>query len=308
VPAETPRIVELRRRVQSDPSSIAFAQLAEEYRRAGNYEEAIDCCRTGLSRHPGYLSARVTLGRALMETGGLEEAAREFELVLRSAPDNLAAIRGMAEIHQRDRALEPALDYYKRALSLAQHDPELAETVGQIARELDATKRAGGGAVAADAHSEPVPAAARTSGSPADTSGLAREGSPATSTPPLVDFDALLQSLGAPDATPPPLMASLLNDEVIPAAPSQSVPEHSSDPESDFDNPFAALERALRAFDDTRSSAPAPPPSPTIAAPSAPGVLEELEAWLDAIVANRAGRSQSGSPWQIDAGPGGDRR
>ena len=29
------RLEDLRRRVQQDPSSIAFAQLAEEYRRAG---------------------------------------------------------------------------------------------------------------------------------------------------------------------------------------------------------------------------------------------------------------------------------
>ena len=39
--AENPRIEELRRRVQKDPASIAFAQLAEEFRRAGRFEEAI---------------------------------------------------------------------------------------------------------------------------------------------------------------------------------------------------------------------------------------------------------------------------
>ena len=65
--ADNPRIEELRRRVQKDPASIAFAQLAEEYRRAGNYEDAIATCRAGLAVHPGYLSARVTLGRALLE-------------------------------------------------------------------------------------------------------------------------------------------------------------------------------------------------------------------------------------------------
>ena len=70
-----PRIDELRRRVQSDPASIAFAQLAEEYRRAGQFDEAVAVCRTGLARHPGYLSARVTLGRALLELGELGDAA-----------------------------------------------------------------------------------------------------------------------------------------------------------------------------------------------------------------------------------------
>jgi len=99
--ADNSRIEELRRRVQLDPASIAFAALAEEYRRAEQYQEAIDTCNAGLIRHPAYLSARVTLGRALMEVGRLQEAQQELEYVLKLAPENLAAIRGLAEIHHR---------------------------------------------------------------------------------------------------------------------------------------------------------------------------------------------------------------
>ena len=99
--AENPRIEELRRRVLADPASIAFAALAEEFRRVGRYDEAVETCRTGLHRHPAYLSARVTLGRALIETGDYEAAREELETVLRSAPENLAAIRGLAQIHER---------------------------------------------------------------------------------------------------------------------------------------------------------------------------------------------------------------
>ena len=42
-------------------ASIAFAQLAEEYRRAAMFQDAVDTCRAGLAIHPSYLSARVTL-------------------------------------------------------------------------------------------------------------------------------------------------------------------------------------------------------------------------------------------------------
>ena len=101
--ADNLRIEELRRRVQKDPASIAFAQLAEEYRRAGQFEEAIAVAQAGLAQHPAYLSARVTLGRALIELGRMEEAAAEFEYVVRAAPDNLTAVRQFAEIHQRRR-------------------------------------------------------------------------------------------------------------------------------------------------------------------------------------------------------------
>jgi tetratricopeptide (TPR) repeat protein len=111
--ADFPRIEELKRRVQQDPASIAFAALADEYRRAGRFAEAIETCRAGLLRHPAYLSARVTLGRALIELGEFDEAETELQQVLRAAPENLAAIRALAEIHHRrgdapDRTPEPA--------------------------------------------------------------------------------------------------------------------------------------------------------------------------------------------------------
>jgi predicted Zn-dependent protease len=99
--ADHPRIEELKRRVEKDPASVAFAALAEEYRRAGNCDEAIRLCRSGLARHPGYLSAHVTLGRALLDTGQLQDAQDELEQVVHLAPDNLAAVRALAEIRRR---------------------------------------------------------------------------------------------------------------------------------------------------------------------------------------------------------------
>ena len=99
--ADFPRIEELKRRVQQDPASIAFAALADEYRRAGFFHEAVETCRAGLQRHPAYLSARVTLGRALLELGEFDEAETELQQVLRAAPENLAAIRALADIHHR---------------------------------------------------------------------------------------------------------------------------------------------------------------------------------------------------------------
>ncbi len=135
--AENPRIEELRRRVQKDPASIAFAQLAEEYRRAGNYEDAIAICRTGLQTHPSYLSARVTLGRALVEMHNLDSAKTELEYVLQHAPENLAAIRCMAEIHHRRGELSDALSFYQSALELARHDPDLEQTIEEPAPDFE---------------------------------------------------------------------------------------------------------------------------------------------------------------------------
>jgi len=138
--ADNQRIDDLRRRVQKDPASIAFAQLAEECRRAGQYEESIEVCRAGLDIHPAYLSARVTLGRALIEVNSLDEAQTELELVLRSAPENLAAIRGLAEIHHRRGSLPEALAQYRSALGLARNDPDLERTVAELERAVEPPK------------------------------------------------------------------------------------------------------------------------------------------------------------------------
>jgi tetratricopeptide (TPR) repeat protein len=135
--ADNPRLEDLRRRVQQDPSSIAFAQLAEEYRRGGQLQKSIDVCRAGLTIHPGYLSARVTLGRALIEMQQLEEAQVELECVLKSASENLAAIRGLAEIHHRRGSLAEALAQYRAALTLARNDPDLEQTVTDLAARLE---------------------------------------------------------------------------------------------------------------------------------------------------------------------------
>lgn len=137
---ESPRIEDLRRRLEKDPASIAFAQLAEEYRREARYREAVETCRAGLARHPGYLSARVTLGRSLIELNQLDLAQTELAEVLQFAPENLAAIRGLAEVHRRRGELPEALEQYRTAFELARHDPGIDQIVRDIKREIEPGK------------------------------------------------------------------------------------------------------------------------------------------------------------------------
>ena len=129
------RIDALRKRLQKDPGSIAFAQLAEEYRRSGRFHESIEVCRAGLARHPGYLSARVTLGRALLEIGDVDSAQRELNDVLRVAPDNLSAIRGLAEVHRRKGEVPEALEQFRSAFELASPDPYIEQVVRDFRRD-----------------------------------------------------------------------------------------------------------------------------------------------------------------------------
>ena len=99
--ADSPRVQELRRRIQQDPASLAFAPLAEELRRAGRVDEAVQTCRAGLALHPEYTTGRAILGRALIDKGELDAALVELSAVLAAAPDHLSALKGVAEIHAR---------------------------------------------------------------------------------------------------------------------------------------------------------------------------------------------------------------
>ena len=213
--SEHARIVELRRRVQADPASIAFAQLAEECRRVGDNDQAVSICRAGLNFHPDYLSARITLGRALSELGRLDEAHAELFIVLNAAPDNLAANRAIAEVYQQRGELPNALIYYKRALALAQHDLDLEHAVQTIEHVV----------------SPPAPV---------------KGDSPPVSIEDLFDFDTLLEQLGerpqpGPEMARPidfaALVPSVLDQVRLPA---------------DARDPLAVLERQLRENDEQR--------------------------------------------------------
>ncbi len=245
--ATSPRIIELRRRVQADPASIAFAQLAEECRRAGDPDEAIAICRAGLARHPGYLSARVTLGRALMEVGRLDEAAIELATVFEQAPTNLPAIRGLAEIHQQRGDMAQALAHYQRALQLAQFDPDLEDSVERLSQVV-----------------APAPLAAAPS--PVNIEAL-------------FDFDALLKQLGetaplpAPEPThvPPVIAASVIDAVNLDLHP---------------DDSFADVERDLRERAEQRA-AEDKAALVQQAARREMAIVTELEDWLKAIATDR---------------------
>lgn len=140
--SESPRLEELRRRVQGDPASIAFAALAEELRRAGRFREAVETSRAGLRHHPTYVSARVTLGRSLVEVQEFEQAEREFAFVLRSAPDNLAARRALGELCWQRLRFADALTHFRAARTLAPDDKELPGIIISLERELEAERAA----------------------------------------------------------------------------------------------------------------------------------------------------------------------
>lgn len=123
------RLKELMARWSKNPSSRAFLPLAEELRRLGRYEDAERTCRKGLERHPKYHSARVLLGRTLLEQDRQDEAAQEFRSVLEKEPQNLLAGRLLAGIYRSRGELDEALATLRK---LQFHYPDDLEVRTQV--------------------------------------------------------------------------------------------------------------------------------------------------------------------------------
>jgi hypothetical protein len=144
----------------------AFGPIAERFRRAGDLDRAVELCREGLAKFPNHLSGRVTLGWALLDLGRYDEARAELERVIKRAPDNLAAIRGLAELHDRAEnavfvpadahlAWPPKPDAIETAGNgWVKDDGSAAEQLPSILAELEPLLPA----IEAAAAGEPVPA------------------------------------------------------------------------------------------------------------------------------------------------------
>jgi tetratricopeptide (TPR) repeat protein len=156
-----PKIQDLVARLNRDPESKIFLQLAEEYRKAGLLEEALLVCKAGLKKHPGYQSARVALGRVYVALGRQEEARAEFETVVRASPENLLANRLLGDVLALLGNSAGARERYRAVIALGPADNEIRDKLEALERGEDPRRvaRMGseGAAAAAAAPARPAP-------------------------------------------------------------------------------------------------------------------------------------------------------
>jgi tetratricopeptide (TPR) repeat protein len=145
-----PTIESLKERIARDPLSRAFLQLAEEYRKEGRYQEAVQVCLEGLERHPTYHTARLSLGRTHMEAGDLAAARRAFSEVLDLQPENHLAGKLLAEVQKKTSDLAGAADTYRTILRYYPNDREVQGLLSEALR---------GSAVASTATAQGIPPA-----------------------------------------------------------------------------------------------------------------------------------------------------
>ena len=125
-------INKLKEKVEKDPNSRLYVPLAEEYRKEGMMDEAIEVLQKGLGLHPGYMSARVSLGKIYHAKGQMDEARIEFESVVKSIPDNLYAHKKLAEIYRDTGKRDLAIKAFRTVLKLNPMDEETLNSLRDL--------------------------------------------------------------------------------------------------------------------------------------------------------------------------------
>jgi cytochrome c-type biogenesis protein CcmH/NrfG len=255
--ASNPRIDDLRKRLEREPGSRLFAQLAEELRKDGELTDAIRVARAGLQSHPNYPSARMTLGRALFDTKDFGAARVEFEAVLRGAPDNILASRLLGECLEGLGDAGTALLQYRATLRLAPGDRQIEAQIRSLEQRLSAARGAGP-PTGSPVPPRSAPAASRSVFGAPGPGGPGIRSAPPIPAPPIPPPPARAAPAAGPSgAAPmvpglPPLPAvarpvvSVPAAEVHPPAPAPAVapavyPPGSRDDGLDFDLPLDAV-------------------------------------------------------------------
>lgn len=166
------RIDELRKKFEENPRRY-FAPLANEYRKAGDLEQAIDICRQHLAEQPGHMSGHIVFGQALFEAGQLDEAQQIFSAALALDPENLIALRHLGDIARGQGEARAAQAWYQRVLDADPRNEEIAAIVRELAAQVPLEGFAG--MPTSDASTDDAPAETATIDDEPEALGAAGE-------------------------------------------------------------------------------------------------------------------------------------
>lgn len=127
----------LREAASNDPGLPGVhAKLARAYRATGRHERARQLFLRELRQDPGDIDTLLDLGELLIDMNRLGEAGEKFRRVLEIEPDNAEAHFRLAEIADRERNHQAALEHFDVVLRL---DPGFPGARRRLARMLLST-------------------------------------------------------------------------------------------------------------------------------------------------------------------------
>lgn len=146
-------IEKLERRWKENPKGTVFAPYAEVLRKHGDHPMAKDVLRQGLELHPDHIPGNIVLGRCCLDLGEEGPAEAAFTHVLDLDPENVIALKALADITERQGRLMESAGWLNRLMSV---DPSNDEAREQLAR-VALAREAASAAIAQPALAEPAP-------------------------------------------------------------------------------------------------------------------------------------------------------
>jgi tetratricopeptide (TPR) repeat protein len=128
----TQEIDRLALQLVKDPQSKAFMPLAEEYVKAGMWQEAAGVLEDGLKHYPGFITAMVALGRAYDQMGQSTKARAILEEAIKLSPENLRAHRTLVKIYASQGLADAARRCCTVILAVNPQDEEALSIQAQI--------------------------------------------------------------------------------------------------------------------------------------------------------------------------------
>ena len=147
-------IEKLERRWKENPKGTVFAPYAEVLRKNGDHLEARDVLRQGLELHPDHIPGNIVLGRCCLDLREDGPAEAAFTHVLDLDPENVIALKALADITERQGRLMEARTWLARLISV---DPSNDEARDQMER-VDTAREAAAAAMTAPLTAQASPA------------------------------------------------------------------------------------------------------------------------------------------------------
>jgi len=129
--AYTSEIEKLEKRWAENPKGRNFAPLADAYRKAGELDRALELCTAGLELHPDYVSAHIVFGRCLIDQKNDTGASDVFRKVLALDPENVLALKILADIAERGNRYDEAAEWLGRLLAADPMNGDAAEALAR---------------------------------------------------------------------------------------------------------------------------------------------------------------------------------
>jgi len=140
--AQISELDRLEARYRENPKGRNFAPLADAYRKAGLIDNAIDLCQEGLKLHPDYVSAHIVYGRCLIDKKDDPGAEQVYQKVLTLDPENIIALKVLAEIADRTSHFDDVVQWLTRLLAADPMNGDAAEALARAKGKAAATKAA----------------------------------------------------------------------------------------------------------------------------------------------------------------------